>query len=90
MLTVKTYAEKRWNESQGEFSTSNFIEGVKFAQRWIPVKKELPTHFKCILVRDNGISPIRSIALFKDGKFFPDFLLKHNDVTHWRYLELTI
>lgn len=73
--------------SQGRYK-SNFLKGVEFAQRWIPVEEELPESFSIVLVRDNGISPIISTALFQDGEFFPDFLLEHGQVTHWRPIDL--
>jgi hypothetical protein len=67
---------------------NDFEHGVAFAQRWIPVEEQLPPNIKTILVRDNGISPIRSTALYKDGVFYPDFnAISHKDVTHWRYID---
>jgi hypothetical protein len=66
----------------------SFKAGVMFAQKWISIKDELPDDFTSVLVRDNSVSPIRSTALFRHGKFYPDFLLKHEDVTHWRLIEL--
>lgn len=60
-----------------------FIAGVEFAQRWIPIDEELPSDNTCVLVRT--MSLIRSIALFKDNFFHPDFkCIESNEVTHWR------
>jgi len=65
-----------------------FITGVEFAQRWIPVEEELPENFTTVIVKDGKENPIRSLALYEDNEFYPDFLLKHNQVTHWRPIEL--
>ena len=66
---------------------SAFIAGYKAAQEWISVEDELPKNMRAVIVRDNGISPIRSIALFQDNIFYPDFaVLKHENITHWRPL----
>lgn len=67
---------------------SCFVEGARFAQRWIPIEEELPSNVSSILVRNSDFSPIRSTALYQDGKFYPDFLLTHDQVTHWRPIEL--
>lgn len=59
--------------------------------KWIPISEKLPSNFSSVLVRDNSVSPIRSIALFEDGKFYPDFsAIKNKDVTHWRPIELSL
>ena len=61
------------------------IENMKSANEWISVDDELPENIRAVIVRDNGISPIRSIALFQDNIFYPDFaVLKHENITHWK------
>ena len=65
-------------------SDVSFKAGVEFAQRWIPVEEELPEENEVVLVK--GV--IYSLALYKGGKFNPDFMLKHEDVTHWRPIKL--
>lgn len=67
---------------------ASFKAGAEFAQRWIPVEEELPSNVSSILVRNSDFSPIRSTALYQDRKFYPDFLLTHDQVTHWRPIEL--
>ena len=62
-----------------------FIAGYKAAQEWISVEDELPENMRTVIVRDNGISPIRSLALFQDNIFYPDFcVLTNENITHWR------
>lgn len=62
-----------------------FRHGYREAQEWISVDDEMPENMRSVIVRDNGISPIRSIALFEDNIFYPDFaILKHKNITHWR------
>ena len=63
-------------------------DAIKEAQRWIPIEEELPKNMSSVLVRNNDYSPIRSIALFMDNLFYPDFVLSHSQVTHWRPIEL--
>ena len=62
-----------------------FLAGYNAANEWISVDNELPENMRAVIVRDNGISPIRSIALFQDNIFYPDFaVLKHENITHWK------
>lgn len=66
-------------------SDEAFVKGVEFAQRWIPIEEELPENFTTVIARDNGISPVRSLALYQDSKFYPDFsVLTNENITHWR------
>lgn len=72
---------------QPQFSNAktDFAAGYNAANEWISVDDELPENMRAVIVRDNGISPIRSIALFQDNIFYPDFaVLKHENITHWR------
>ena len=62
--------------------SSDFIEGVKFAQRWIPVEEELPEKSKQVIVKlENGWHTCTWIT--EDGTFA--FNVKP---THWRYIDL--
>jgi hypothetical protein len=55
----------------------------------LPSINRLPDNIKSVLVRDSGVSQIRSTALYMDGKFYPDFnVLEHCEVTHWRPIDL--
>jgi hypothetical protein len=87
MKTIDEAAKEIDKVVNGKLSTA-FKSGVAFAQRWIPIEEELPENFSSVIVRDNGQSPVRSIALFQDHKFYPDFLLESHQVTHWRPIEL--
>ena len=59
-----------------------FIQGVKFAQRWIPVEEELPEKLKQVIVKlENGWHTCTWIT--EDGTFA--FNIKP---THWRYIDL--
>ena len=72
--------------------TQIFTAGANFANqiweektRWIPVSERLPKQGTSVLVRNDSVSPIRSVALFEDGRFYPDFLaIKDKNVTHWK------
>lgn len=65
-----------------------FRHGYKAANEWISVDDELPENMRTVIVRDNGISPIRSLALFQDNIYYPDFkVLTNENITHWRPIE---
>ena len=88
---MKTMNEKAIDyclEVEGQIHQSYidaFLAGYKAAQEWISVDDELPENIRTVIVRDNGISPIRSLALFQDNIFYPEFaVLKHENITHWR------
>jgi hypothetical protein len=79
------YAENAYIVFPQSAVKSAFIAGYRAAQEWISVEDELPENMRTVIVRDNGISPIRSLALFKYNIFYPDFeMLKHENITHWR------
>jgi hypothetical protein len=63
---------------------NGFYAGYEHAMRWIPITEDLPENFTIVLVKDNRDNPIRTTALFIEDKFHPDFLLKGEQVTHWR------
>ena len=90
---AKEYAKLEYEDLYDEDSLDvditikDFTKGVEFSQRWIQVEEELPDNFTSVLVRDNECSPIRSTAIYLDGVFHPDFVLTHNQVTHWRPIE---
>jgi len=83
---VSTLAEQKLQ------CVNDFEFGANFANqiweektRWIPVGERLPKQGTSVLVRDDSVSPIRSVALFEDGRFYPDFLaIKDKNVTHWK------
>ena len=94
-VTKAAWENCEYNQDSLRQYDSKFVEtfkdGVLFAMQWISVDDLLPRDFTSVLVRDNSASPIRSVALFQDGKFYPDFsALKNEDVTHWRPLEFVI
>ena len=60
-----------------------FNEGVKFAQRWIPVEEELPTEFeKQILVKNEQYNFV-DLRFFNHQKQF-NLLCEIHRYTHWR------
>ena len=85
---AEEFSSKELPRVSRELLFNGFINGAEFAQRWIPVEEELPSNVSSILVRNSDFSPIRSTALYQDGKFYPDFLLTHDQVTHWRPIEI--
>jgi hypothetical protein len=89
---AKEYAEIK-DKANAEFVMEDFIEGVKFAQRWISVDEELPEIKKetyKILVKSNNVEVnffwvIGDVCC--DNKRNIDFFKIHN-ITHWRLIEL--
>ena len=60
---------KTVEEAAKALSYMSFIAGVKFAQRWIPVEKELPNEGELVLTK-GGDDPIDiDICWFKNKKF---------------------
>jgi hypothetical protein len=47
---AREYAGRREDGARSEFGA--FVDGARFAQRWIPVEEELPENFKVVLVKD--------------------------------------
>lgn len=86
---AKQYGEKvsphsTWTAKNVEIS---FKAGIDFAQRWIPVKEELPEikkHDYQIFVKDIYGYNVLDIDTDTDIKE----TLSLNDVTHWRPIEL--
>lgn len=74
---------------------SNIAEGitigVKFAQRWIPVDKELPTCNVKILFKDRKnnvhLKTIYSSEYFTDNEIIKEHC-RIRSFTHWRPIEL--
>lgn len=65
------------------FQVEQILTALK-QKEWIKIEDGLPDEITSVLVTGNKI---RSVALFKDGIFYPDFnVLKHNEVTHWMSL----
>ena len=85
---ANSYGYPAFRGSSHNAFNDGFKAGAEFAQRWIPVEEELPSNVSSILVRNSDFSPIRSTALYQDRKFYPDFLLTHDQVTHWRPIEV--
>lgn len=77
--------EKDYKESgSNSYFGNGWIKGYNYAMKWIPIEEELPNDFTSVLVR-NKANDIRSVALYQDNKFYPDFkAIEHKDVTHWR------
>ena len=72
-----------------------FKEGVKFAQRWIPVEEELPPKGEIVLTRhgavdgDGNVLEIFALSYKLDDwhcDFVDDLDLDYNP-THWRPIE---
>jgi len=83
------YAEKnKKTRLSNHITKTDFKAGVEFAQRWIPVEEELPEDGGIVLVRStNPKKP--STAFFTKGIFRCDFVgISHQQVTHWRPIEL--
>ena len=62
-----------------------FIAGANFAKQphsneWVKCCERLPKDFTSVLVSDGNT---RTTALYKDGLFYPDFLLEHQEVKYW-------
>ena len=66
-----------------------FKSGVEFAQRWIPVEKELPPLGVPVICKYNVFGKEYHWA----GTFYTEerimhFVKKHLQITHWRLIEL--
>ena len=76
-----------------EEAYDGFIEGIKYSEKWISIKEELPEKDKTgfyvpVLVIDEN-SGLCSSAAYKNERFIPDSpLLEHEDITHWRHIHL--
>jgi hypothetical protein len=66
-----------------------FIEGVKFAQRWISVKEELPQKDNIYLVKWTNLLGQKSFELVGFSTKENNWEAKYFEcVTHWRHIEL--
>jgi hypothetical protein len=80
-----------------------FKEGVKFAQRWIPIKEELPEHSDeiiegtnydytknpVLIQTNNGKFTISKRSRFQKGEWsWIGSGTFNSSVTHWRHIEL--
>ena len=66
-----------------------FKAGVEFAQRWIPVEKELPPLCVPVICKYNVFGK----EYYWSGTFYTEervmhFVKKHLQITHWRLIEL--
>lgn len=80
---------------KGDFTTS-FIEGVEFAQRWIPVEEELPEVGEIVLVRTK-INKVTTCEMYIPKDYLDNILgekkwaASYNfkqAITHWRPINL--
>lgn len=81
--------DESWSPDRQEFVTG-FIQGVKWAERWISVEEELPDNQDIILVKtDKGCVSTAYLHGKKSGficygqEAYNDF----GEVTHWRPVE---
>ena len=84
---------------KGDFTIS-FIEGVEFAQHWIPVEEELPPIGEMVLTKmekrhgDTWVQHYYSTAtrLENQGEWqdvnWVDHSMSFGHITHWRPIEL--
>jgi len=94
MKTIQKQASDRWNQSQGEFSVSDFKAGAEFAQRWIPIEEELPVEDgQDILLKnqkwideDYNTTGVR-IGSYGDGKWISAYWCRTHDEYHTRTSE---
>jgi hypothetical protein len=69
---------------------SAFVDGVLFAQRWIPVEKELPEDDRYVLIKRSEKRMILVGYYMKENNafYFPYITSPLSGVTHWRYIEI--
>ncbi|MDR0754566.1 MAG: hypothetical protein LBF04_04175 [Prevotellaceae bacterium] len=69
---------------------NGFKDGVKFAQRWINVKDELPEPHKSVLVKDKGgyfFVAERSVFGWLDTQR-QEYCESYRTIVYWRPIEL--
>jgi len=83
--------ESSWEGREDEIEYEHIFNACKqtaeYIQKWIPVSESKPKNFSCVLVKEGSDSPVRSIALYQDDTFYPDFLLEDSQITHWRLID---
>ena len=91
---IDFYIEQNYGEDADNFAgaISNYAEGlkngVKFAQRWIPIDEELPPFERVILKSESGYVEVRTITKHHivDGKL--TITLSGIKVVEWRLIEI--
>lgn len=64
-------------------SNCDFMAGVEFAQRWIPVEEELPEEGDEIICKDDFYIAVH--VYYTDGLIDENYL--KSNYTHWRPIE---
>lgn len=92
MQTIKRAANKFAEQFDDTWTAkASFYEGVKFAQKWIDNKKELPEYYQVILA-DNG-EYMSVVARVSDGdeeyySIYGTDIIMSPDPIKWRPIEL--
>lgn len=79
-------AAKEYGDPRGYYSEGDFLRGVEWAERWIPVEEEMPcmTDRKVIVHIPNDFdSPF--VAEYDEGFYINGRDLSES-VTHWKHL----
>ena len=92
MKTIHEEAEKYVGYKSGHYTTeqlqsiNDFKAGVEFAQRWIPIEKELPPFERVLLKSESGYVEARTITqhTIVDGKL--TITLSGIKVVEWRLI----
>ena len=87
---MKTIEEIAKEYSVDSTEQSILIDGIKIAQRWIPVKEELPPIDIKVLVKcSTGNWTTSTLRLYANLKTsWAGSSTFGNSITHWRQLEL--
>jgi hypothetical protein len=94
---AKDYALSREDNDYTIETEMAFTAGVEFAQRWIPVSKELPEHWVAVLVKliDRSIPVVATLNVYDMCWYFYDScdnewygFASVKNITHWRPIEL--
>ena len=78
------------------YAKTDFEAGVEFAQRWIPVKEELPPSGEIVLLSIENCEIDVVIGFYMNSEFIArlfipigiDNVVIKNEVTHWRQIKL--
>ena len=80
--TCSTYLPKgEYSKSQSE---KDFKAGVEFAQQWIPITEEHPTHSSWVLVKTDLCRFHCQVCQVRIDKFISTDNFVVANVTHWR------
>jgi hypothetical protein len=92
---AREYAGRREDGARSEFGA--FIDGARFAQRWIPVEEELPEIGEYVFIkwRNGYIFRAKLIMVNAEDGAVLRWIDQHyrlidieSPVTHWRHVEL--